>query len=292
MKNIIFFLSIILITSCGRNRFEGYKYSNDGIYFKLHSLGEDSIAIHPGDFITCDLVYATMQDSQFFSARRKFQLNQDINTGDFDKCFTKLNENDSASFMIPNRQFFENTLNVTVPDFISDDEFIKISTRVIEVQSEEQFEREKQAFLHWIKDFDEYEKILLEQFINEKHIENKTTKSGMYYIVMEEGDGPGVNIGDTLVVHYEGRFLNGKFFDSTIKRHEPFSFIYGTEWQVIEGLEEALGYMHEGEKALFIMPSDVAWGSAGSSTGIIPPYTSLIFEVELLKVNDIGAYQL
>jgi FKBP-type peptidyl-prolyl cis-trans isomerase FkpA len=87
------------------------------------------------------------------------------------------------------------------------------------------------------------------------------------------------------VVHYEGRFLNGKFFDSTRQRNDPFQFVYGQQWQVVKGMEEAIGMMHEGEKALFIMPSGLAFGQTGSSTGIVPPFTSLIFEVELLLVK-------
>jgi len=54
------------------------------------------------------------------------------------------------------------------------------------------------------------------------------------------------------VIDYEGRFLNGKFFDSTVKRHESFYYVYGTEWQVVKGLEQGVGLMTEGEKAYFI----------------------------------------
>ena len=102
--------------------------------------------------------------------------------------------------------------------------------------------------------------------------------------MLQEGVGKLIEPGDTITINYEGKFLNGKFFDSTIKRNQPFQFVYGTEWQVIKGLEEALSLMYEGEKSLFIFPSELAFGSEGSSTGIIPPYTSLIFEVEILEV--------
>ena len=86
-----------------------------------------------------------------------------------------------------------------------------------------------------------------------------------------------------MTVNYEGRFLNGRFFDSTVKRNQPFEFVYGTELQVIPGLEDAIGRMREGQRALVILPSDLAWGEKGSSTGIVPPFTTVIYEVELLK---------
>jgi FKBP-type peptidyl-prolyl cis-trans isomerase len=102
---------------------------------------------------------------------------------------------------------------------------------------------------------------------------------------LKEGIGEKVFMGDTLIVHFEGKFFNGKFFDSTKRRNSPFQFVYGKKWQIIEGLEEAIGRMVEGEKSLFIIPSQLGFGETGSSTGIIPPYTSTLFEVELLEVK-------
>ena len=77
--------------------------------------------------------------------------------------------------------------------------------------------------------------------------------------------------------------VHGRFFDSTVKRNQPFEFVFGTELQVIPGLEDAIGRMREGQRALVILPSDLAWGEKGSSTGIVPPFTTVIYEVELLK---------
>jgi FKBP-type peptidyl-prolyl cis-trans isomerase len=126
---------------------------------------------------------------------------------------------------------------------------------------------------------------LLKQFIEEKKINAEPTKSGLYHIVIEEGNDVEVEKGDTVVVHYEGKFLNGKFFDSTKQRKQPFEFVYGHKMQVIDGMEEVIGKMKEGERALAILPSDIAFGKTGSSTGIIPPYTSVIYEVVLTDVR-------
>jgi len=102
---------------------------------------------------------------------------------------------------------------------------------------------------------------------------------------VNEGNGTTVKSGDTVVVHYEGRFLNGGYFDSTYKRNQAFEFVLGQEWQVIEGLEKAIRIMSEGEKAIFVIQSQLAFGSKGSSTGIVPPFTSIIFEVDLIDVK-------
>jgi FKBP-type peptidyl-prolyl cis-trans isomerase len=157
---------------------------------------------------------------------------------------------------------------------------------MLEIQSEKEYLSEKEAFLSWINDFGDYEKVILKQFISEEKLDVSPLPSGIFYLNLLPGTGKKVEAGDTVVVNYEGRFLNGKFFDSTVKRSEPFQFVYGTEWQVIEGLEEAIGYMREGEKSIFILPSELAFGNRGSSSSIIPPFTSLIFEVEILKVSS------
>jgi FKBP-type peptidyl-prolyl cis-trans isomerase len=87
------------------------------------------------------------------------------------------------------------------------------------------------------------------------------------------------------VIHYEGYFLNGKFFDSTHRRNEPLQFVYGHQWQVIGGMEKAIGKMHQGDKALVIIPSELAFGADGSVGGIVPPFTPVVFEIELINVK-------
>ena len=170
-----------------------------------------------------------------------------------------------------------------MPSFINKGDNMKIDIRMDDIRSEDQYRRDKEEFLKWIEDFGEYEKLVLHNFIEKEKIEVDPTESGMYFISLVNGSGKPVEYGDIVTVNYEGRFLNGRFFDSTVKRNQPFEFVYGTELQVIPGLEDAIGRMREGQRALVILPSDLAWGEKGSSTGIVPPFTTVIYEIELLK---------
>jgi len=284
-------LGMAILTTCSCNkgsRYPGFKKGKHGIYYQLHTLGEDTVKAKPGDFITVNLTYATLHDSVFFKGTRKLQLNPPGYPGSVDECFRMLACEESATFILAAAPFFSKTLQTELPRFIQQGSNFKIYVEMLEIQTQAEYQREKEAFLSWIEDFGEYEKVILKQFIAEKKLSLDPRPSGLLYLNLTPGAGNNVALGDTVTIHYEGRFLNGRFFDSTIKRNQPFQFVYGTEWQVIRGLEEAIGMMREGERSLFIIPSEMGFGNEGSSTGIIPPFTSLIFEVELLKVSSSG----
>ncbi len=277
---------LLLLNLCNNEpEYPGFKRAKHGIHYKLHTIGEDTRKPKIGDFVTVDLVYMTPGDSVFFTGRRKFQITRADFKGAIDECFMMLTEKESATFIISASDFFKKTLQTNLPKFFNEYSKMKVTIEIIEIQTEKAYRKEKEAFLHWIKDFGDYEKIILKQFLEEKELPEKPMSSGMFFINMRKGEGKKIEKGDTITINYEGKFLNGKFFDSTVKRSQPFQFVYGTEWQVVKGLEEALGMMYEGEKSLIILPSELAFGNKGSSTGIIPPFTSLIFEVEILKVN-------
>lgn len=281
----ILILTFILSACQPKSDFEGFKKSRKGFHYQLHTLGESERKTKIDDFITADITYSTLVDSVFFVGRRKIKVEDPAYPGAVEDCFLFLKKGESATFIIQAGPFFKQTLETELPGFLNSESSFKIKIGMIDVQSEEEFENEKQAFLQWIEDFGDYEKIVLKQFIGEEKIDVTPSPSGLILLPIEKTNGPAVRIGDTITINYEGRFINGKYFDSTVRRKQPFQFVFGTEWQVIRGMEEGLAQMREGEKAIFIMPSDLAFGNEGSSTGIIPPFTSLIYEVEVVKVS-------
>jgi FKBP-type peptidyl-prolyl cis-trans isomerase FkpA len=284
---LITLLISLFTASCNRfSKYPGYKRAKHGIYYQLHSIGDDTARAQPGDFVTVNLAYFTTNDSLFFTGTRKLQVNEPAYKGAIDECFSMLSGDESATFIIAANEFFSVSLQTARPGFIKNGDPMKIRIEMVEIETEEDYLREKEAFLSWIDDFGDYEKVILHQFIQEEKLDVNPLPSGIYFLNLKAGSGKKVEPGDTVTVHYEGRFLNGKFFDSTIKRKQPFQFVYGTEWQVVKGLEEAIGMMREGEKALIILPSELAFGNTGSSNNAIPPFTSLIFEVEILKVSS------
>ena len=111
-----------------------------------------------------------------------------------------------------------------------------------------------------------------------------TTKSGLKYEDLKEGDGQEAKSGDTVEVHYTGRLKDGTKFDSSLDRGQPFSFPLG-KGRVIKGWDEGVAGMKVGGKRKLIIPPDLAYGKRGAG-GVIPPDAELTFEVELLKIEQ------
>jgi FKBP-type peptidyl-prolyl cis-trans isomerase len=116
-----------------------------------------------------------------------------------------------------------------------------------------------------------------------KAAKTTTTRSGLKYTVIKSGKGATPKKGEKVFVHYTGTLTNGKKFDSSRDRGEPFSFVLG-EGQVIPGWDEALSTMKVGEQRKLTIPPKLGYGAAGAG-GVIPPNATLIFDVELLKIG-------
>ena len=109
------------------------------------------------------------------------------------------------------------------------------------------------------------------------------TSSGLLYKFEKENNSHKPSNGNKVKVHYKGMLLDGTVFDSSFKRNQPIEFTLGVG-QVIKGWDEGISLLGIGDKASFIIPSDLAYGSSGAG-GVIPPNATLVFEVELISAE-------
>ncbi len=123
---------------------------------------------------------------------------------------------------------------------------------------------------------------LIMDYVKAEGLSGSITPSGMFYAIEKEGDGPSAKDLDAsaaVVAHYHGIFLDGKLFDSSVKKGKPFNFKLN---KVIRGWGEAIRLLNKGGKGIFVIPSHLAYGAKGFP-GAIPPNAVLRFEIELLE---------
>ncbi len=130
---------------------------------------------------------------------------------------------------------------------------------------------------------EQYEAI--EKYIDKNDLEGvQVTESGLRYLITEEGAGSYPRPNQVVTVHYEGTLLSGKKFDSSYDRGEPIEFTLGVG-NVIKGWDEGIKLLPIGSKALFLIPSDLGYGTRGSGK-TIGPNQVLIFKVDLLQARN------
>ena len=174
-----------------------------------------------------------------------------------------------------------------VVDKITQDDVIT-SVKIIRVGKEAKKFNAEKTFADYFakKQIAEKEAIEKQKAAKEKALKEfenaASTASGLKYIVLQEGTGNKPVATSNVKVHYTGMFLDGKVFDSSVQRGETIDFGLN---QVIKGWTEGVQLMPEGSKYKFYIPSNLAYGERGAG-GVIPPNADLIFEIELIKINN------
>ncbi len=291
MKNrILKILPVLFLTllSCNnteqKSRFEGYKQLGDKLFFKYEGLPSESVFPHEGDFLVIHLKYSFYpSDSVFFEGVRKFRLNIPEDDNSIEHALFKLGKGDSASLIVDVRNFFEKDLDTIVPAFLDSSNWMLIRLKIIDIVPQQKFIEQVNGMIRWMQEI-KPGSFLLDTFLNKLELFEK--RGGIVKILVDSGNGKKIEHGDTIFINYEGYFFDGKVFDSTYKTKRPLGFVYGSEKQVIKAFDIVLKNMEEKEKALYIVPPELAFGPKGVK-GIIPPYEPLVFllEVDSVKKN-------
>jgi len=164
---------------------------------------------------------------------------------------------------------------------------VKHCLKVVKSKKKADFELEQSQAGQAQRDTD---KSIIANYNQANNLKTMVTASGLHCIVTQQGTGAKPTKGQKVTVHYRGTLLSGKEFDSSYSRNQPFSFTLGMA-QVIKGWDEGVALLNGGSKATLLIPSDLAYGTAGAGSDI-PPSSVLKFEIELLDIPVEKAYTL
>ncbi|OPZ99703.1 MAG: FK506-binding protein [Bacteroidetes bacterium ADurb.Bin408] len=279
---------VIFISSC---KSDGFKTTKTGLKYRFEIQNNGAEKPQPGDILELKLRYSTHDsiifNSDSFGITIPFKLIPPLYPGDVTEGMAMMGVGDSAIFIASADSFFLRNVGLPkLPYFIEKGSTLTFHIKLVSIKKKEIFEKEQEelnkqkAALLQIQRNEELP--ALEKYLKRNNITIAPTSSGLYYIEQQRGKGKKPTVGQVVVVHYKGMLINGQVFDSSYNRNQPISFKIGSG-QVIEGFEEGIAQMREGGKAQLIIPSAIGYGD--NELENIPPYSTLIYEVELVKVE-------
>jgi FKBP-type peptidyl-prolyl cis-trans isomerase FkpA len=284
IKKILFVVAIVLAFSTSFAQKVKYKTDKTGSrYFVVKSNKTPLVKLD--DIVTLQLKYKNTKDSVLFDSWKmggplQLKVTKPQFKGDLMSGLVLLHVGDSALFLINADSLFTKTFNMSMPEFIEKGSDLIFTVKVIKSVPEEELKAEE---IKTQKQKDMQETIDIEKYIKDNNLTVVTTASGLKYVMLAEGTGEQAQANKIVRVHYTGRLLDGTKFDSSLDRNDPLEFMLG-QGMVIRGWDEGIALLKVGGKALLIIPSNLAYGARGAGN-VIPPFTPLTFEVELVEVK-------
>lgn len=283
----------MFLASCGNNSpYKGYSETDTGLFYKLQMIGDGKRKPSIGEYLQLIITYKTEKDSIFMDTYSMNDIgmvvlpfNHSSFEGSFEEGLSTMNEGDSVSFIVNADPLFSQFFKAKLPLFINPGGVVKMDVKLYKIFTQAEYEAELKRYEAIIEDRDIEEQRKIQLFIDTSKVSYSKLANGMYYLPITQGSGTPPEKGNVIKVNYTGSFITGKVFESTYERGQPMEYVCGEQGQVIKGLESAISLMNEGAKAKFIIPSHLAYGEEGSSTGIIPPYSTVIYEIELLNLT-------
>ena len=307
-KNFSFLIILLFIltwslSSCRQSKHPDFEKTSNDLYYKFLKKNNSGKKPKLGDILFAKLSLSILsgeKDSIMYSSKMGPDLPPDIQfikldkgafKGDIMEGLAMMDLGDSAAFILNADSFFLKANKLEqLPPGIKPGSELKFIVKLVDIKSESEARKlisEIEAIKNvkdqeLMKKAEEEEPTLIQSYLELKKINAKPNKSGLYFLTTNEGNGPKPQNGQKVTLHYTGFFTNGKKFDSSIDRNEPFTFTLG-KGEVIAGWDEAVSMMKVGSAATIIIPSVLGYGSDGNQ--VIPPFTPLVFELQLLKAE-------
>jgi len=271
-KLAVLLISIIFCDCKSSSKYPGYTEVESGIFYQLHVPGDNGKKAGVSDYYELRMQnkYAgtIFYDSDYENSRGTLFMQSSSS-----KYLSVLEEGDSATFLLSGADLSLKN--------IPDTGLVEMNVKIVRILTKEEYEK-----IQNLADPDVNEQLLIQRYIEKNNFKTKPDSTGIYFIEQLIGKGAQPKLGNTLVVKYTGMLFNKHIFDSNGSTKDSyFSFTWGQSEQLIPGLILALSGMKVGGKAKIILPSPLAFGANGSTTGIVPPHTPVIYEVELISIE-------
>ncbi|MBS1765476.1 MAG: FKBP-type peptidyl-prolyl cis-trans isomerase [Bacteroidetes bacterium] len=260
----------------------GFKDTPDGLSYLFVQENEKGVKAKPGDILSLRMSYSTEKDCLLFNSKMisdsfRLILKKPQYKGDINEALAMLKTGDSARFKLNAEKFYENTIKQTLPLYIPKESKIVFNVRLLKITPLKEYEKELSEAKKIVAEKQSQE---IKDYVNTHQLKGEFLSTGTFFSEQVKGKGAQANYEDEVLVNYSGYFLDGRLVDSN-KDKKPLQCKVGSSG-LVDGWNEALQRMNEGGKVTIVLPSSTAYGEEGY--GPVPPFTPLVFNIELVKV--------
>jgi len=236
-----------------------------GLSYIMHH-DEPGKAAELGDVIVMQMKYGTGDSVLFDSYHNRrpvyVQCTNPSFRGGLEEGLMLLSAGDTATFFVTADSIYLRMFRQPLPPGVDPGTELRFEISVQDVRNED---RDRQAFLR------------------NQAMEDSARPSGLHVQRLGNGSGRFIRDGAQVTLHYVATLVDGTEFDNTRKRNDPFVFVKG-KTALIDGLEEGVGLLREGDKVRLVIPSYLAFAEKGNYGGLVPPFSTVVYEVEVLEV--------
>lgn len=291
LKSLLFLTVFQIAIGC-QSKYDGYQELESGLFFKVETISDEEKRIQKNNFLQFKYVFKSPAGDTIDASRILLKVNEVYKSGGLLEALSMINEKERGSAIFPLSKLNDDLEGAFNFDGFDQEMLVHAEFQIDSIFTEQEFTDAKKHFLNWIsttssKSFDTMqEEAEMDDYESAKGLKTEKSVTGLRYTCIKNGTGEPSGFGKRVKIKYEGKFLNGELFNSTKALDEGVQDFYlGQEMQVIKGIEEALTYMREGDKFVLLIPSWLAFGNKGSSTGVVPGLTPVLYELELISVN-------
>lgn len=291
MKKYYYLVFVLILCSCNKKDNNDIpkdaKVTSSGIKYVFHTKNTNQKTYQKDQYISYHLRVQTENETLFNSFENTNQqikqlILPDSTLGSEWEMFYQCAEGDSLEFWIA-VDSLKNKSGILHPKIMESEGYVHFTLKVLKIETQEDVEKNQKSEF---EDVQAQNKLEIENYIKKdssfKNI--KSTSTGLHYQINKVGKGDSAYVGDTVLVHFTARLLNGKVLDSSQNRGEATELVLGKDSDVIKGLDEGIRLLKEGGNGKFLIPSHLGYGTQGI-TNVVPKNAVLSFEVELIEIR-------
>lgn len=281
-RNCLFWIlmSVLCFSTVSCRKYSGFKHDSSGFYYQFYQENEQNPKPETGDFVVVNMALRTDQ-AVISPMTINNMLVDELYRGDIYCALRSMHLGDSATFIFNGRKFYEKFLGMG--DYPYGKTPVYADVKLLKITSKETLDKAEEMFVEQEKRFRHREDSLIRDYADQHFFDSSYYNIRFTY--NSRGNGPKAMKDQTVQILFRGLRLDDSEFASNMDPASPFQFEVG-KGQVASGWDVFVQNMRVGDRVTMILPSTLAYGDRGSEELKIPPYTPVIYEMELLKIVE------